>query len=198
MRYSYVETDSSIGIPYGAEKHPHGRHNMGYFDLKRKPELITTVPELQGIPELLSFVNELNHPRSLFRSLACEHSMAEHPDHRGVFKMTSFVRACFEILNWNSAKNYTQLYEHFELYVAEHVVLPSDATVVDFERDFASYNEHDYRAYALTIWHTGWGERETEAREHWVSGVCFTEEFFTVQRSLFQNELDREGLVTIS
>src|SRR5205814_594494 len=101
MQLEFSETNEVIGVPYVPAERAYDRPNLGYFDLKRKPELIDTIPELQDVPELMSFVRELNHHRSLVRSLSCERAMGPYNGDPIVnTKLTSFVRLCFEILSW--------------------------------------------------------------------------------------------------
>src|SRR5579863_9472391 len=89
--------------------------NYGYVDLKKSPAEIDNIPELQDIPALKSLVRELNHPRSILRSLACEKALSQHDHPEITFKLTSFVRICFEILSWNPAEhNYRKLFDNLD------------------------------------------------------------------------------------
>ncbi|MGH9646457.1 MAG: hypothetical protein ACRD4E_06535 [Bryobacteraceae bacterium] len=198
MNLTFAEDKSVIGVPYKPADRGNDRPNLGYLDLKRKPELIPSVPELRGVPELLSLIQELNHSRSLFRSLSCEWSMGPNMGNAIInTKLTSFVRLCFEILEWNGAiENYRTLYDRLEQYVATLKPI-SDLTSVEFVVDFASYNDHNYRGRALTLWHHGYGRNEAEARKNWGLSVIPTERFFAIQREAFEGELDK-GHKTIS
>ena len=119
MRITYKTTESVLPIPYAAQDRGNDRPNIGYVVLKRQPELIDTIPELMDVPELKALVREMNHPRSIVRSLGCERAtgLVNQGDpviNRG---MNSFVRMCFEILEWNGAEqNYHTLYENFEQF----------------------------------------------------------------------------------
>ena len=43
-----------------------------YFDLKRHPELLAHLPEVQQFPELKDFLAAMNSPQSLFESAKCD------------------------------------------------------------------------------------------------------------------------------
>jgi hypothetical protein len=193
-----MHSEAGIGIPYPAEEHPGGDRNHGYFDLKRSAELIETVPELHNFPELLSLVRELNHRRSIVRSLGCAKSF--DPSNEPFFgrKLTSFVRFCFEILQWNcNRENYRMLFDSFESSQREAVPSLSDLVAVEFDVDPAYFRDHKINGWAMTVWNSGLGRDDSEARQTWGRGVECVERFFAAQRTSFSRELDH-GLITVS
>jgi hypothetical protein len=196
MRVEFCESQSGIGIPYPAVERTDGHSNYGYFDLKRKPDLIDTVVELQDSLELMALVREMNDPRSVVRSLACEKALSENRDPVFQWKLTSFVRLSFEILAWNFAKdNYRKLYDQFADSATPHLL--SDLISIEFEVDPANFVDHQKNGWSLTIWNNGYGRTGDEARSNWATGVRLVEQFFAYQRMRWQGELDK-GLVTVS
>ena len=63
--------DQGLGIHY-PKGIAAGSTNVGYVDLKKNSEALASLPELQGWPELDSFLRAVNLPDSLFRTLRCE------------------------------------------------------------------------------------------------------------------------------
>lgn len=196
MRVEFCESQSGIGIPYPPVERSEGHSNYGYVDLKRKPELIEGIPELQDTPVLMALVRELNNPRSIVRSLSCEKALSKSADPVFCRKLTSFVRISFEILAWNLAKdNYQILFEQFADSAMPEML--SDLICIEFEVDPASFNDHQKHGWALTIWNSGFGRTDKEATSNWATGVRLVEQFFAYQRLRWQSELDK-GLVTVS
>lgn len=199
MIIKFSKSKDGIGIPYPPSDRGNGYVNHGYFDLKRQPELIEGVPELQDVPDLMSLVRELNHPRSIVRSLSCEKGPSPAYGTPGItHKLTSFVRIAFEIVDWNTERNYQHLFDSFETFLGTAVRTLSDLIVVDFEIDPANFKDHNNkRCWTMTIWNSGFGRSEAEAKSFWIVGVQLVEEFFAEQRMRFAAELDK-GLITIS
>ena len=197
MRIEYARSTSLIGIPYGPVDRPNGDRCHGFFDLKANPALIDAVPELGDIPELKAFVRELNHPRSIVRSLACEKSISPFDDPVVKFKLTSFVRICFEILSWNyDEKNYELLFTMLNEGAARAKKEIADFVIVELKLDPAVFAVHGTTGWSMTLWVNGWGPTEKDAKAYWMIGIQMLQDFFASQRTMFGAELDK-GLPTV-
>jgi hypothetical protein len=191
MQVDLERTNAHTGVPYEPVQRPDGHHNFGYVDLKKEPEKIDSIPELQDAPELKELVRELNDPRSLFRSVGCEKALG--PNSHPVYncKLTSFVIVVFEILDWNHEENYNRLFQEFNEAMAVPKRMIPDFTSIQFEIHPVTFNAHQRRAAGLTIWVNGYGRNEAEAKENWKAGVAVTQEYFKETRLRFQTELDK-------
>jgi hypothetical protein len=198
MRLEFSRSNHGIGIPYQPVDRPGGHSNYGYVDLKRNPEKIDDISELQDVPALKALVKELNHERSIVRSLSVEKALGPNADPAFQPKLTSFVRICFEILPWNfHVDNYRKLFDTFKDGVRRMPNLP-DLLTMEFEVDPASFRDHNnVSGWAMTIWTHGFGRTDKEATDHWTIGLSTLQDFFAFQRSSFQSELDK-GEVTVS
>ena len=63
--------DRKMGIPYVYQDRGTSI-NHGFFNLRRKPELIPTIPEIQGWPQMVPLLQAINRPTGVFWSLACD------------------------------------------------------------------------------------------------------------------------------
>ena len=197
MRVEFVRSNDRIGIPYLAVDRPDGNRNHGYIDLKRNPGRVEEIPELEDVPEFKGLVRELNHPRSIVRSLSVEKALGPNADALFNRKLTSFVRICFEILPWNfDDENYRRLFDMFK-DGTERIPNTPELLIIEFEVDPASFQDHNATGWALTIWTNGFGRTDQEARENWGTGLSILQDFFAHQRKTFELELDK-GQPTIS
>lgn len=190
MKLRFEESSSGRCVPSPPWDRSTITPNLGYFDLKRTPELIDAIPELQNLSELTALVRELNHHRSIVRSLACGHCLGTHTDPIFNRKFTSFVRLCFELLNWNGKSNYRSLYDNFEHFIGGSSNPVSDLATVEFVVDSAYYDYEGYQGPSLIIWNAGFGRSNPQARENWAVGISPVMQFFAQQRDEFQRELD--------
>ena len=107
-------------IPYSSSKikHPNGKINYGFKNLKVKPDLIDTVPELSSDDALKSLVRSLNSHKTNFFSVGCfsgKVSEAEGYLYRGYIEFSFNCRTCVQ-----DARNYFSLYFHFEQFLRRH------------------------------------------------------------------------------
>jgi len=190
-------TEGHTGVPYQPVQRTEGHDNFGYVDLKREPGKLDSIPELQDSPELKEFLRELNHPRSLFRSVGCEKSMGPCLDPIYKFKRTSFVTVVFEILEWNHEENFQRLFQEFDGAMRDAKNIIPEFVMIEFEIHNVTFNAHAFKGFGATIWVDGFGRDEEEAMHHWRIGIAPIQEYFRQSRSMFQRELDK-GRKTVS
>lgn len=98
-----------LSVPYPPSDEG-GRTNVGYFDLKLNPELISRVHELTGYPEFEKLTKSINRPESIFRSLRLDIKPKAQVE-GATYAHSSYVTIAFEILSWSQAEeNYRDLY----------------------------------------------------------------------------------------
>jgi len=189
-------TDSHTGIPYQPCEHPGGDRNYGYVDLKKHPNKVESIPELMDSPELCELVRELNHSRSLFRSVGVEKSLSPSGDDTFPFKRTSFTIFVFEILDWNHEENWRRLHQEFGTHVAAESLNWTDTErmliKLEIEINWVTFNDHNaLRKRGCTFWVDGFGRTEKEAMDCWRLGIRSLQSFSFSARQRFHDQLDK-------
>ena len=196
---SLSEFDDSIGlgIPYPPDLH-NGGGNAGYFDLKKEPEKISDIHELQNWPELRDFVRLINHKDSFFRTLRCQVFFSGVPVNLPFKRVCfSYTTVAFEILDYNLSMGcHEELRQGIAKYATES--LSESSTHMDLDLTSTSYNEHRVsRAWSLTINVWGFGQENEEARETWAVGIRALYNFFDKECFAYPGEL-KKGRLTVS
>lgn len=83
-RTIYIEDSFGPAIPYPPVVHNDFEQNYGYVRLKGELDLVDSIPELKGWPELAQFVRIVNGEHSLVESVGCEISVFDLDDHPSV------------------------------------------------------------------------------------------------------------------
>lgn len=68
----WISDDWGPAVPYGPVDHPEGGRNHGYLRLKGSLSRIQLIPEIEGWPELASFLEIINGDGSPIESVGCE------------------------------------------------------------------------------------------------------------------------------
>ncbi|MEM7062566.1 MAG: hypothetical protein AAF572_05310 [Cyanobacteria bacterium P01_B01_bin.77] len=98
-------------IPYPKN----GQNNYGFKNLKRRPDLIDTIPELSADQGLKSLVKSLNTQESNFFSIGCFSDLRETLQglrHRGYIEFAWNCTTCVQ-----DAIHYFSLFFHFEQFL---------------------------------------------------------------------------------
>ncbi len=107
-------------IPYSSSeiKQNHGKTNYGFKNLKVRPQLIDTIPELSSDNALKTLVLSLNSPETNFFSIGCFSGKVKEQEgyiYRGYIEFSFNCRMCVQ-----DARNYFSLYFHFEQFLRQH------------------------------------------------------------------------------
>ena len=107
-------------IPYKSSKieQKDGKINYGFKNLKLKPQLIDTVPELSSDKALKSLVRSINSSKTNFFSVGCFSGKVSEEQgyiYRGYIEFSFNCRVCVK-----DARNYFSLYFHFEQFLRQH------------------------------------------------------------------------------
>ncbi len=185
MKVWSTVTDQGLGVPYLPKRHADGNRNHGYFDLKKTPDKISEIPEIQGCPELESFVKVVNSPDSCFQTLGSEKSFSDSESPQFKRKLVSYVDLAFEILEFNARENFERLFDRFRNSSSHRL---SESTGVEFEIGPATYRVHHFPGWRVTVWNFGYGQTDAEARVHWALGLEVLREFLSNESRLFSQE----------
>ena len=107
-------------IPYNSSKieTQDEKANYGFKNLKVRPQLIDTVPELSSDEALKSLVRSLNSSKTSFFSVGCFSGKVSQEAgyiYRGYIEFSFNCRICVQ-----DARNYFSLYFHFEQFLRQH------------------------------------------------------------------------------
>lgn len=189
-----IDTSSGLGVPYRSAMASGGM--IEYFDTKRNPACIPKIREIQNKKFLIAFLQTLNAPTSLFRSVRCERYCECESDLDGFTRKAHWnFTFAFEIVAFNHG-GHPEFQNVFEQYLA---TLPASARVhYELEIIQTSYNDHQINesfSQDLTIF--GYGQSEREAKDAFLRGLKDVENLFARESTKWSNQLNL-GLPTIS
>jgi len=185
MRIQYTQgtDEDGLGIPYPREIDAE-LNNLGYFDLKKEPQRIDEIYELEGWPEFHEFIALINRKDSLFKSLRCDVWFASLPRHPQFTRIAvGYVTIAFETLALNlSLEAYEALRARFKDFAAR--CPPNDQTTLEFKHIPTSYNEHGIaRAWSQDIEIHGLGNTDAESRQAWLAGLRVVQDFIVQENA---------------
>jgi hypothetical protein len=202
MNFCIDETPETLGIPYTSTTY-NGGGNVGYLDLKRKPELIADIYELKGRPELQKFIELINRSDSRFRSLRCDWSgPGFHKEPVEEWRLGSYVTVAFEILERNNSEALEVLCRKLVGYAKDQ---PADAgSIIAFKRIQTVFNDHprgqNGRVFVGTtqdLFVQGIGPTALVAEVAWKKAIAAISGFFAMEAFKYPEELAK-GAVRIS
>lgn len=163
-----------------------------YFDLKRRPELLSSVTETGPYPELAEFLRRVNSSASLFESAKCDvwssDDLGADEEIYGKWKLGAYVdlvfrredapvrflfsrheeaaRGLVELLKPTSEIPATCEAIVRRCYYHEPAPLPDGCRDVE-----GSIGREPRAGFYLSLYLFGYGEDEGEARKHWQIGL---------------------------
>lgn len=149
---------------------------LTYFDLRRQPELIVRVEEVQTWPELGEFLRRVNSARSAFESAKCDawtttEMNAEDDFFDASHKFASYVDVVFagveHRLSFPSHADFAKRLTDLLRRVPE---IPSSAEVC-VRRCFFVDAPQSREGFYFTVYVNGYGNDEPEARKSWAIGL---------------------------
>jgi hypothetical protein len=170
-------TDGILPIPYGPADRPNSKC-YGFKDLKLFPELISEIPELRDWPEFEELIRALNVAESPFCSFGCEKSVTpfSHDDEKQLkVKLTSYVEFGYAARHRNEPTAFETFVKDLSSFAARRPL--SKYLHVDSEIQRTRYVDDNTMGWSLTIWISGYGASETEAREAWGGAIAALREF---------------------
>jgi len=166
--------DETLELPWAGES------GLRYYDLKRQPELLLNIDEARRIPELGEFLAAVNSRASTMETAKCDawstnEMTVEDEIFGAACKFGSYVDLLFshkpsrfsfpEHAQW--AERITQLLKR----------VPEIPSSVDFLIRRCFYHEPNEirEGFYLTLYLSGYGEDETQARQRWAIGLKLVE-----------------------
>jgi hypothetical protein len=152
---------------------------LRYFDLKRKPELLPEVEEAKQFPELAECLRAVNSAISLVESAKCDAwATAELAPEEEIFgashKSVSYVDLVFSRTDHRESFPF---HEHFAKRLVELLrrtpETPS-AAEVNVRRCCFRQTDDVRDGYYFTLYVTGYGQDEAQARLNWTIGLRLT------------------------
>lgn len=189
-----INTSSGLGVPYNAGMASRGM--MQYFDTKRNPVCIPKIREIRNKKFLISFLQKLNAPNSLFRSVRCEPYCECDSNLDGYTKKAHWdFTFAFEIVQFNES-GHTVFQELFKEFVT--TLMTSERVHYELEIIQTSYNDHNVvRSYSQDLRIYGYGQTAREAKDSFLRGLKDAENLFARESIKWSNQLEL-GLPTIS
>lgn len=158
------------GIPYGGmeQPRPNGTQNFGFMNLKRKPGLVQSVPELQKDGDLRETVRIINECPGLF-SVGCESGAVS--DQRGHWRSGYVEFAINSKSHVGDALNYFRIFYLFDCELAK---IPfANAVQFNWELQPATFIDGGAKGYTCAVFvNTAAHDQDAEARQSWSAALA--------------------------
>ncbi|MBI3430656.1 MAG: hypothetical protein HY018_00385 [Hydrogenophilales bacterium] len=159
------------GIPYGGagELRPDGDANYGFKNLKGRPELLDSVPELLSDPALSEAVKAINAAQTGLFSVGC--TSGDIVDENG-HRRTGYVEFAFNSASLVAdASNYFPLYFHFDRYLSS-----SESTLqvaYEWELMQAHFLDTNVGGFTCSVFlNTFYVGSSGEAQKNWAEAIA--------------------------
>ncbi|MFZ3169560.1 MAG: hypothetical protein WA130_18255 [Candidatus Methanoperedens sp.] len=158
------------GIPYGGTrgKREDGSENYGYQNLKKSPELIDSIPELQEDPELKKLIKSINSPNGSIFSVGC--SSGPVSDEHG-YRYSGYVEFAINSKPLVAdASNYFPIFFHFDHHL--HSSKFSGKIKFDWELMSAHFVDIGVGGFTCTVFiNTSYLQSSLEASQTWANAL---------------------------
>jgi hypothetical protein len=137
------------GIPYGGagEMRPDGDANYGFKDIKGRPDLLPTIPELARDPALLEAIGVINQPNTGLFSIGCASSLTTDSDG---FYLMGYIEFAF-----NSASYVQDPSRYFSLFFQfDRALSAEDAPIIAYylwELQPAAFTDANIGGYSCSV-----------------------------------------------
>jgi hypothetical protein len=156
---------------------PEGK--LRYSDLKRQPELLPDVQEAKKFPELAEFLRSVNSAISVVESAKCDAwSTSDLAPEEEIFgashKFVSYVDLVFSRTDHRESFSF---HEHFAKRLVELLRrTPETPSAVEVNVRRCRFHGSDevQEGHYFTVYVTGYGQDEAQARQNWAIGMRLT------------------------
>ena len=150
-------------VPYFPAERPDGEMNYGWFDIRDRPELVTTIPEARKSNGLANILRVIAQPASKLMSGGCECHAFDNgsaPD-RPRWQVGGYVTTMFKDSDANTNE---KAFFDLACYIL-HGIVPTDAHHIGFEMIIEPLKSFFGRTdcLALAVKPLGYGPDETSA-----------------------------------
>jgi hypothetical protein len=167
--------DETLEMPWAADG-----GGPRYYDLKRHPELLLDLEEVQRVPELGEFLSAVNAPAGFFETAKCDvWSSKEINPEEEIFGATQKFGSYVDLL-FSDTSSRLSLPPHQRM--AKQLVqllqrapdIPSTAEFLIRRCYYLSGNEIRDGFY-ITFYLFGYGDEEVQSRERWAIALKFAQ-----------------------
>jgi hypothetical protein len=162
--------DEVLEMPWAAEG-----GGPRYYDLKRHPELLSSVEEAARLPELGEFLSRVNSPKSLLETAKCDAwpSMGMNPEEE-IFESSHKFCSYIDLLFSDEPKR-CSFPEHERLtkrLIQLLKAVPEIPAAAEFliRRCYYHVEEEIREGFYITFYLFGYGD-EVQSRQHWAIGL---------------------------
>jgi len=174
-----VEADFSIELAPEDETlefpwfDPEGR--LHYYDLKRHPEYIDRLDELQNFPELRAFLARLNSSSSAMETAKCDawftaEMAVEDEIFSAACKCACYVDLLFSDGRRFSFPEHQRFAEKMTELLKQMPEVPAAAELL-LRRCYYRQSSDVAAGFYFTTYLFGYGEDAAQARQHWATGA---------------------------
>jgi hypothetical protein len=156
---------------------PEGK--LRYFDLKRQPELLPEVEEAELFPELAEFLRAVNSAISMVESAKCDAwGTAELAPEEEIFgasrKSVSYVDLVFSRTDQRESLPFHERFVKRLVELLRRTPETPSAAEVNVRRCCFRENDAAREGFYFTVYVTGYGQDEAQARQNWAIGLKLT------------------------
>ncbi|WP_445392391.1 hypothetical protein ACUDTL_16905 [Stenotrophomonas pavanii] len=173
-----MHRELNISISYATETYnlPYALEEGKVFPLiwlSREPDRISEIPELEGEPELASFLAAINAPGLPFESFRCALEDVSHPEVGGVLRRM-YVGVIFRDREWASdISNYFMLARGLLLTSVHNDSFPDGSSPFELRLMKNCLKDEGGRiAFTADVQMEIWGEAAEEMREHLIERLA--------------------------
>jgi len=167
--------DETLEMPWAA-----GADGPSYCDLKRHPELVAKIEEVDRVPELGEFLLAVNSPSSPFETAKCDAwSTTEIKPEEEIFQAAHKFGSYVDILfsgneNAFSLPHYEQFATRLTQLLRKAPEIPATAEFLIRRCDYHVESELRLGFY-MTFYLFGFGDDEPQARQRWAIALKLVE-----------------------
>jgi hypothetical protein len=167
--------DEAMELPWSSAE-----GDVRYYDLKRQPELLLNVQEAFENEELGQFLVATNSANSMLETVKCDAWLSdkleeEEQSYGGGWKFASYVDVIFSDERRHSLAAHEQLAHALTKLLRRAPQISAAAELVVRHCYFHSSAEDSRQGFGITLYLTGYGSEEAEARRRWNIGMKLVE-----------------------
>jgi hypothetical protein len=168
--------DEVLEMPWAA---PDG--SLRYYDLKRNPELLREIKEVQRVPEIGDFLVAVNSSSGIFETAKCDVWSIDEINFEEEIFGAKIKFGCYVDLLFSQEHSRFSFGEHEKIVRQLTDILKKESELkagAEFLVRRCYYNvEKEFKeGFYITFYLFGYGNDENEARQRWSTGLKLAEQ----------------------